>query len=655
MTLNKRLVHKVSTVLYVAALALATNHEYATAQENLQSLEEAAMQAAVNRVADAVVRIETIGGAERVGKFVVSSGPTTGLIVDKDGFIISSSFNFIQNPSTIFVTLPGGERTTAKIVAKDVSRKLVLLKVETAAELPVPDAAKKESFQVGQWSVALGRTFSEDSPNLSVGIVSALNRVWSKALQTDAKISPLNYGGPLIDIHGRVLGVLVPMSPQDTDEVAGTEWYDSGIGFAIPFEDILANLPAMKRGETIRPGLMGVTLKGANVFADKAIVLNCAPTSPAAEAGILPGDEVVAIDSTEIQRQAQMKHALGNRNAGETIKVTVLRDGERIERELQLAAEILPFDQPFLGILPDRTAADGAGVTARYVFADSPAAKAGMKAGDVLTEFSGQKVESVSSLLQQLRTTQAGTAITIGYTHNNEQVVREIQAAAVSLEIPADLPVPRLTDGAEKPLKVETGLIDVKIVGEENVCVALVPENVADFPNLGLVVWLQPPGELKKESVKERWGEICKSQGLIVLVPQPLDKTTWSATEIDFIRKAIEDVAGKYPVDARRIVAYGEKAGGSFGFLVAFAHRDLIRGVVSLDGALPARMRVPDVEPNYPLSIYWAELEENDESPFEAMVDALKQKKFPVISKRGTAAAELQTEIFNWIDSLDRI
>ena len=136
MTFTKILANNLTILLCVAALALATNHDRATGQENLQAQEEAAMQAAVHRVADAVVRIETIGGAERVGKLVVSSGPTTGLIVDKDGYIISSSFNFMQKPSTIFVTLPGGERVTAKIVANDESRKLVLLKVETAGALP---------------------------------------------------------------------------------------------------------------------------------------------------------------------------------------------------------------------------------------------------------------------------------------------------------------------------------------------------------------------------------------------------------------------------------------------------------------------------------------------------------------------------------------
>ena len=82
----------------------------------------------------------------------------------------------------------------------------------------------KRDIVEGQWSIALGRTLDAkraQSPSISVGIISATGRIWGKALQTDAKISPINYGGPLIDIEGRVQGILVPASPQGEDVTAG--------------------------------------------------------------------------------------------------------------------------------------------------------------------------------------------------------------------------------------------------------------------------------------------------------------------------------------------------------------------------------------------------------------------------------------------------
>src|SRR5581483_2693570 len=133
----------------------------------------------------------------------------------------------------------------------------------------------KKEFKVGQWALAVGRTWSagaDGPPSVSVGIVSALDRIWGKAVQTDAKVSPTNYGGPLVDLQGRVIGVLVPASPRAEGETAGLEWYDSGIGFAIPLEDVLAALPRLKQGKDLKRGLLGVTMKSQNMHGAAPVV-----------------------------------------------------------------------------------------------------------------------------------------------------------------------------------------------------------------------------------------------------------------------------------------------------------------------------------------------------------------------------------------------
>ena len=115
----------VSLLLLLAAAVLI---RHSRAQDDLEGLEEQAIRSAVATIAPSVVRIETIGGLESVGGVLVGTGPTSGLIVSGDGFIISSAFNFIQQPASILVTLPGGRRSAAKIVARDQARMLVLLK-----------------------------------------------------------------------------------------------------------------------------------------------------------------------------------------------------------------------------------------------------------------------------------------------------------------------------------------------------------------------------------------------------------------------------------------------------------------------------------------------------------------------------------------------
>ena len=84
----------------------------------------------------------------------------------------------------------------------------------------------------------LFRLYGDFEPAISAGIVSALNRFDVKAVQTDANVSPANYGGPLMTIDGRLIGLCVPMHPKQKDVLAGVEWYDSGIGFAIPLDGL---------------------------------------------------------------------------------------------------------------------------------------------------------------------------------------------------------------------------------------------------------------------------------------------------------------------------------------------------------------------------------------------------------------------------------
>ena len=123
--------------------------------------------------------------------------------------------------------------------------------------------------------MAVGRTLDSADVNVSVGIISATGRIWGRAIQTDAKISAHNYGGPLVDVRGRVLGILTPMSPTESGARAGSEWYDSGIGFAVPLADVLAVLPKLQAGHDQRGGLAGVSFSGTNLYVDPPVIAAC--------------------------------------------------------------------------------------------------------------------------------------------------------------------------------------------------------------------------------------------------------------------------------------------------------------------------------------------------------------------------------------------
>jgi len=627
--------------------------------QNLPQLEQEAMQAAVSRVAPSIVRIETVGGLERIGKVLLGTGPTTGLIVSADGYIISSAFNFAQKPTSILVGLADGTRTPAKLVATDHQRMLVLLKIHVEEALPVPEAVPENEMQVGQWSIAVGRTFEGGQPNMSAGIVSGLNRIWGKAIQTDAKVSPANYGGPLVDIRGRVLGVLVPLSPQATNDLAGVEWYDSGIGFAVPLAHINSVLPKLKAGTDLKPGILGVSFNGNDLYSKQPVIASCRPNSPAYKAGLKAGDQIVEIDGSPIERQAQLRQQINRRYAGDTLKVVVLRDKERIERDIPLVDQLEPYERAFLGILPKRdTPADPAGVTVRYVYPESPAAKAGLLVGDVIVSVDGQAVANREALIERANAWQLDKTFKLEARRSGETLNLEIKPVAETAAVPAELPA-HDTVTAPAGERPQVGRIDIKLPEFKNECIAYVPDSYNPQASYGLVVWLHPPGGTKEEELLARWKEACDKQNLILLAPRSTDPAKWLPPEADFIAKTIAQVRQTYNVDPQRVAIHGFQGGGSLAYAVAFTHRDIARGVAAVDA--PILGKPPENEPTYRLAFFVTTAKKaNFAEQIKAGIEQLKQLKYAVTVKdQGDLGRQLNdaefAELLRWIDSLDKI
>ena len=301
-----------------------------------------AFRAAAKKIQASMVTIEGFGGlapgsGQTKGIHAPGEGPTTGLIISSDGYIVTSTFNFIRKPPIIAVRLPSGERKIARLLGRDETRRICLLKVDGVSGLTVPEMAPREELAVGQWGVALGIGYGDEEPALTAGIISATSRIGTKAVQTDANLSPANYGGPLIDIDGRVIGICVPLSPGGQQEGAGSEWYDSGIGFAVPLAGLDKVIAAMKEGKTLQKAFLGVQSQPTGTPPSGASVVQVVPDSPAAKAGLVKDDKLLKLDDTEIMDVTHLSSVIARYVAGDKVELTYQRGEEKKTVTIELA------------------------------------------------------------------------------------------------------------------------------------------------------------------------------------------------------------------------------------------------------------------------------------------------------------------------------
>lgn len=289
-----------------------------------------------------------------------SSG--TGFVYGEDGMIVTNN-HVIEGGETFEVAFSSGERLAAELVGSDVDSDLAVLKVpelpEGVAPLPLGEG---ESVQVGQLVVAIGNPFGQEG-SMSMGIISALGRSLPsqrqletgssyslpEVVQTDAPINPGNSGGPLLNLQGEVIGV--------NSAIATATGTNSGVGYAIPVEAVKRVVPSLIENGRYEYPYIGVGFYNELSLSDLeplglsqtqgAYVLNVTPDSPAAEAGLIAadqttgrgGDLVVAIDDVPVNEFSDLNtYLVFHTSPGQTIEVTVLRDGEEVTVPLTLSS-----------------------------------------------------------------------------------------------------------------------------------------------------------------------------------------------------------------------------------------------------------------------------------------------------------------------------
>jgi serine protease Do len=363
----------------------------------------------------------------------ITQGAGSGFIIDENGLILTNS-HVVTGATKITVALYAdeeGEEYDARVVGRDplTDSALIELTEKPSQDLPVATLGRSGDIKPGDWVMAIGNPFNL-AHTVTVGVVSAIGRPfpvsegrWQDVLQTDAAINPGNSGGPLLNLRGEVVGINTAIFTGGP--VAG----NVGVGFAIPIDAVRELLPELREG-TITRGRIGVQIMPVTKDLaeplglkepEGALVRLVERRGPAAAAGIEPGDVIVRYNEKPVVESDDLVEMVTRTTPGTTVPVEIVRDGQHrtvrvtvspLELEDDGAQSGSPSDTGFGMSLRDLTPqlrtqlglpTGRAGALVAAVEPASPAARAGVRAGDVILEVNRMAVSGASEAARLLR------------------------------------------------------------------------------------------------------------------------------------------------------------------------------------------------------------------------------------------------------------
>ncbi len=319
------------------------------------SQEEEDISTVASKVGPSVVSIMTKTQAQSYFGTQTVDGAGTGIIISKDGYILTNKHVISDSQSVTVVSSDGTTYSDVKVVGTDPLNDLAFLKINGVSDLTAATLGDSSSVRIGQKVVAIGNSLGEYQNTVTSGIISGTGRpvtasegsgsgateTLTDLLQTDAAINPGNSGGPLTNLSGQVIGINTAVA-EDAQ----------GIGFAIPINSskgIIKNL--LKTGKIERPyiGVNYVTItpevakqynlsvkKGAYVHSDSGSAVMSG--SPADKAGVKDGDIITKVGDIEVGERGSVASLVSEYSIGETVQLTILRDGKTITVDVTLQA-----------------------------------------------------------------------------------------------------------------------------------------------------------------------------------------------------------------------------------------------------------------------------------------------------------------------------
>lgn len=374
-----------------------------------------AIRAVADSVEPSVVHIDVFA-PESARSIAGSTG--SGWLFNDRGHVVTNA-HVVRQARSIRVQLHDGRVQSANLVGIDPFTDIAVLKIDASDLVPIRRATGERVHQ-GERVFAFGSPFGFKF-SMSEGIVSGIGRAAGPALdsggftnfiQTDAAVNPGNSGGPLVDIHGKVVGMNVAIATAK-DSQGGTEGQSSGISFAIPLTTIESVVTQLIDTGKVRRGFLGVSFGGFRRFFDEnanlaGVDLQVTPDGPAFAAGLRNGDRVLAINGADVTSVEVLRSLISNTRPGEIAKVRVERAGEKREFDVAmgematsviLRSRVIEDIQEDLGLVLED---DEQISRLREVAPGGRAGVAGLKDGDTVLAVNGAAVAGFADFLAAL-------------------------------------------------------------------------------------------------------------------------------------------------------------------------------------------------------------------------------------------------------------
>src|SRR5438270_6184985 len=280
---------------------------------------------------------------------LVQNSLGSGVIVTDEGHIITNT-HVVDQVDEIEVQLSDGRTEKARLVGADEQVDLAVLKIDSPGVKPLK-LADSDTVQPGDFVLAIGNPFGFEE-TMTEGIISSKGRpnrsdFFGELLQTDAAINPGNSGGPLINLRGEVIGI--------NTAIASTTGGSQGVGFAIPSNTVRTALESLlKQGRIIR-GYLGIQTRGlqpgeSGTDTDGVTVADVLAGSPAAQAGVQPGDLIRKFDGREVKNFTALRTLVAQTQLNKQVELEILRDGKPVKVKAQIKEQ--PIDNQTLGAVP---------------------------------------------------------------------------------------------------------------------------------------------------------------------------------------------------------------------------------------------------------------------------------------------------------------